>query len=86
MIDINHYKEDRYAQVKSIAKRVARQVQQSHVDAVLDPMPNDERKVIHKTLADWESISTESEGVGTDRHICIRYHEEEVEEIPNMSL
>ena len=44
VMDINHYKEDRYAKVKAIAKRVARQVQQSHVDAALDPMPNDERK------------------------------------------
>lgn len=86
VMDINHYKEDRYAKVKAIAKRVARQVQQSHVDAALDPMPNDERKAIHKALSDWEGISTESEGVGTDRHICIRYRQEEVEEIPNMSL
>lgn len=86
VMDINHYKEDRYAKVKAIAKRVARQVQQSHVDAALDPMPNDERKAIHKALSDWEGISTESEGVGADRHICIRYRQEEVEEIPNMSL
>ncbi len=86
VIDINHYKEDRYAKIKSLAKRIARQVQESHVDVALDPMPNDERKVIHKALSDWEGISTESEGVGAQRHICIRFHKEDVEEIPNMSL
>lgn len=86
VIDINHYKEDRYAKIKSLAKRIARQVQESHVDVALDPMPNDERKVIHKALSDWEGISTESEGVGAQRHICIRFHKEDIEEIPNMSL
>lgn len=50
LVDINHYKEDRYAKLRGIAKRIAKQVQRSHVDVALDPMPNDERKVIHKTL------------------------------------
>ncbi|MBR4446352.1 MAG: KH domain-containing protein [Solobacterium sp.] len=73
LIDINHYKEERYAKLRSMAKRIAKQVQRSHVDAELDPMPNDERKVIHQTLNDWHNIRTESEGEGSRRHVCIRY-------------
>ena len=73
LIDINHYKEERYAKLRSMAKRIAKQVQRSHVDAELDPMPNDERKVIHQTLNDWRNIRTESEGEGSRRHVCIRY-------------
>ena len=73
LIDINHYKEDRYAKLRSMAKRIAKQVQRSKVDVELDPMPNDERKIIHKTLNDWRNIRTESEGEAANRHICIRY-------------
>ena len=73
LIDVNHYKEERYSKLRFMAKRIAKQVQRSKVDVELDPMPNDERKVIHKTLNDWRNIKTESEGEGIKRHVCIRY-------------
>lgn len=77
LIDVNHYKEDRYAKLRSMAKRIGRQVQKSHVDVEMDPMPNDERKVIHQTLNEWHNLRTESEGEGSNRHVCIRYVEDE---------
>lgn len=73
LIDVNHYKDDRYAKLRSMAKRIAKQVQRSHVNVELDPMPNDERKMIHKVLNDWHNIKTESEGDGAKRHLCIKY-------------
>lgn len=73
LVDINHYKEERYAKLESMAKRIGKQVQRTKVDAVLDPMPNDERKIIHKILSDWNNLETASEGEGSFRHICIRY-------------
>ncbi len=77
LIDVNHYKEERYARLRSMAKRIGRQVQKSHIDVELDPMPNDERKIIHKMLNEWHNIHTESEGEGSRRHVCIRYVEDE---------
>ena len=73
LIDVNHYKENRYAKLKSMAKRTGKQVQRSKVDVELDPMPNDERKVIHKALSEWHNLRTDSEGEGSKRHVCIRY-------------
>ena len=73
VVDVNHYKEDRYKKVKSIAHRVAREVVKSHVDAELDPMPNDERKVIHQYLQDFKGVSTISIGEGPKRHLVIKY-------------
>ena len=73
LVDVNHYKDDRYRKLTSMARRIAKQVQRSHVDAQLDPMPNDERKVIHKALNNWHNIHTESEGEGFGRHVCIKY-------------
>ncbi|MFV0478966.1 MAG: protein jag [Anaerorhabdus sp.] len=78
LIDINNYKVDRYAKVKSIAKRVAISVQKSKISASLDPMPNDERKVIHQYLEEFDNIKTESEGEGSRRHLKIIY-------VPNKS-
>jgi spoIIIJ-associated protein len=75
LIDVNHYKEERYSRLRSMAKRLGRQVQKTHVDVELDPMPNDERKVIHQQLNEWHNLRTESEGEGSRRHVCIRYVE-----------
>ena len=45
----------------------------SHVDAELDPMPNDERKVIHQYLQDFNGVTTVSIGEGSKRHLVIKY-------------
>lgn len=73
LIDVNHYKDDRYSKLRSMGKRIAKQVQRSHVNVELDPMPNDERKIIHKVLNEWHNIKTESEGEGSARHLVIKY-------------
>ena len=72
-VDVNNYREDRYRKLKSIAARVAKEVRNTHIDAHLDPMPNDERKVIHQYLGEFKNISTVSEGEGKKRHIVVKY-------------
>lgn len=79
VVDVNHYKEDRYRKVKGIAHRVAKEVVKSHIDAELDPMPNDERKVIHQYLQDFRGVETVSVGEGNKRHLVIKYKEEKEE-------
>ncbi|MEF9920307.1 MAG: R3H domain-containing nucleic acid-binding protein [Erysipelotrichaceae bacterium] len=73
LIDVNGYKEEKYAKVCALAKRVAKSVQRSKTDALLDPMPADERKAIHNALTNVRFISTASEGEGRDRRIKILY-------------
>ena len=73
VVDVNHYKEDRYRKVKGIASRVAKEVAKTQIDAELDPMPNDERKVIHQHLQDYKNITTVSVGEGNKRHLVIKY-------------
>ena len=80
VIDVNHYKEDRYKKVKAIARREAINVAKTHIDCELDPMPNDERKVIHQYLQDFKNVSTVSIGEGAKRHLCIKYTPEEEKE------
>ncbi len=74
MADINGYKEDRYHKLRSIAIRSAKSVRRTKVDVTLDPMPADERKVIHNCLTNMAGVSTFSEGEGKERRIKIVYN------------
>ena len=75
MVDINNYKSDRYDKIKHMAKRIASTVQKTKIPAKLDPMPNDERKIIHQYLSDMKNIKTISEGEGNYRYLRIVYDE-----------
>ena len=75
-IDINGYKESRYKKMTSMAKRIGKQVLRSKVDVKLDPLPADERKVIHQVISEMDShLKTESKGEGKNRFITISYVE-----------
>lgn len=73
LIDINGYKQEKYHKVCALAMRVAKDVRRTKTDAILDPMPADERKAIHNHLADMDCIATESEGEGNHRRLKIMY-------------
>lgn len=73
LLDVGGYKEDKYGRLAHFARRMAKQVQRTHVDVRLDPMTPDERRAVHNALTGWEHIKTESSGEGADRAINIRY-------------
>lgn len=73
LIDINGYKQEKYHKVCALAMRVAKDVRRTKTDAILDPMPADERKAIHNHLVDMDCITTESEGEGNHRRLKIMY-------------
>ena len=75
LVDVNGYKNEKYKKECQLATRVAKTVVRTKTDAVLDPMPNDERKAIHNHLSNWKHIKTESEGEGRDRRLKIMYVE-----------
>lgn len=73
LLDINDYKEAKYDKVISIAKRLAKDVVRTKQDITLDPMPADERRMVHNALTGMPNIKTESVGEGAQRAISIRY-------------
>lgn len=72
-IDINGYKENRYRKVMAMSKRLGKQVQRTKTTVKLDPMPADERKVMHQTISQMEHLKTESKGEGRNRYVTIYY-------------
>lgn len=73
LLDISDYKDEKYERLVKIAKRVAREVKESRGSVRLDPMPPDERRVIHNALSQYDHIETHSDGTGNRRHIIISY-------------
>ena len=76
-IDINEYKEKREKSLERLAKRIAREVKISKVEAKLDPMNSYERRIIHNALTNYKGIYTESEGEEPKRYVVIKPKEEE---------
>lgn len=73
LLDIGEYKNSKYSRVAFIARKAAKEVQKSKVDVTLDPMPSDERRIVHNALADFSHIETESSGEGHRRAVTIKY-------------
>lgn len=75
LLDINGYKDDKYTRLCKMVRRVAHEVQKTKTNVTLDPMPADERRVIHNTLTNMPNIRTESTGFGKNRQVQIIYVE-----------
>jgi len=73
LLDINDYKDGKYSRVAFAARRAAKEVQKTKMDATLEPMPADERRVVHNALAEFSHIKTESAGEGRHRAVVIKY-------------
>lgn len=73
LLDIGDYKDNKYSRVASLARRAAKEVQRTKIEVSLEPMPSDERRVVHNALSRFSHIKTESEGEGRHRAVIIKY-------------
>ena len=72
-LDIAGYKSKRERNIMYEAKKIAREVSKTKVDAKLDPMNSYERRIVHTAIADFKHIETESEGEDPNRCVVIKY-------------
>lgn len=70
-IDICGYKKHRRDSLQKLALRLAEQVKLRHRAMTLEPMPPDERRIIHLALANHPDVVTHSVGEGEDRKVVI---------------
>jgi spoIIIJ-associated protein len=71
MIDVQGYRERRERQLKVLARRMAEQGVHTGRRQNLEPMPANERRVIHMELRDHEYVMTESVGEEPNRKVTI---------------
>ena len=75
-IDVNEYKEKREKSLERLAKRIAREVKTTKVEAKLDSMNSYERRIIHNTLTNYKGVYTESEGEEPNRYVVVKPKED----------
>lgn len=75
-IDIGEYKKQHEERLIRLAKKIAKEVATSKIEARLDPMNSYERRIIHTTLAEDNRVRTESEGEEPNRYVVIKPKED----------
>ena len=76
LIDINSYKEKHEKSLEILAKKIAKEVATTKIEAKLDSMNSYERRIIHNTLTNNKKVYTESEGEEPNRYVIIKPKEE----------
>ena len=71
-LDIADYKKRHNEKLADQAEKWAKEVLETGESMDLRPMNPAERFVVHKALADYDQLSTDSEGEGRDRHIVLK--------------
>ena len=74
-VDVGNYKLKKMKNIEREVKQIAKEVQQSKLDATLDPMNSYERRLVHNIINEYPNLETESFGEGKDRHVVIKYVE-----------
>jgi spoIIIJ-associated protein len=70
-VDVEGYRRRRENALNSLARRMADQVKRTGRPVTLEPMPANERRIIHLALSESRFVSTESTGEGDERKIAI---------------
>jgi spoIIIJ-associated protein len=72
VIDVEGYRTRREESLIGLAERVSRQVARSHRPMLMEPMPANERRIIHLKLREHPEVYTESTGEGSQRRVEVR--------------
>jgi spoIIIJ-associated protein len=74
-VDVGGYKKRRLDSLQRLALYLAEQVKSRRHAITMEPMPADERRIVHLTLADNPDVTTQSIGEGENRKVIISLRE-----------
>lgn len=80
VLDVSEYKEKQQFFIEKAAKKTAKEVARTKVEAKLDPMNSYERRIVHNALTNFRGVYTESEGTEPNRYVVIKPKLEEKKE------
>lgn len=72
ILDVEGYRQRREQQLRQLARRIAKQAIETQRTVALEPMPANERRIIHMELREDPSVETESIGEGNRRKVTVR--------------
>ena len=71
-LDIENYREKKVNNLERTAKRIAREVSRTKVEAKLDRMNSYQRRIVHNALSNNKYVYTESYGEEPNRYVVIK--------------
>lgn len=71
-IDVQKYRQRRADELRKLAQRIADQVVSTGRQQALEPMPPNERRIVHIELRDHPEVETESDGEDPKRKVVVR--------------
>ena len=80
VLDVSEYKEKQQFFIEKAAKKTAKEVARTKIEAKLEPMNSYERRIVHNVLTNFKGVYTESEGVEPHRYVVIKPELSEKEE------
>ena len=80
VLDVSEYKEKQQFFIERAAKKTAKEVARTKIEAKLEPMNSYERRIVHNVLTNFKGVYTESEGVEPHRYVVIKPDLEEKKE------
>ena len=80
LLDVENYKEKKIGNIERMAKRLAREVSKTKIDASMENMNSYERRIVHNVLTNYKHVTTISEGEEPNRHVVIKYVESKNED------
>ena len=72
ILDVENYKEKKIKNIEYLAKKTAREVAKTKVEAKLDSMNSYERRIVHSILSEDKYVYTESIGEEPNRCVIIK--------------
>ena len=72
ILDVENYKEKKVKNIEYLAKKTAREVAKTKVEAKLDSMNSYERRIVHSVLSEDKYVYTESVGEEPNRCVVIK--------------
>ena len=76
ILDVSDYKLKNQKRIESLAKKVAKEVSKTKIEAKLDPMNSYERRIVHTVLSENKFVKTESIGEEPNRAVVIKPKED----------
>lgn len=70
-VDVDEYRAAREEELFEIADEAAREAVETDAEVELVPMSANERRVVHRRLADNDAVDTESTGEGPSRRVVV---------------
>lgn len=72
LVDVGNYREKRKESLKQLAERTANKVADTNITYKFEPMPSNERKILHNALAHRLDVETYSEGKEPKRYLVVK--------------